>query len=146
MNKSVNSFFLIVAFVMASVSAHAEGARVAVDAMKKSPPAVKRVQQEQAKPLIPRVSFKPVITISSPPADGATISSPNVSFTLTCNKPATICWELDGGAQTCSAPQVTSFRADLVNLSQGNHTLEVTAIDSEVNTAISTRVWRVVFP
>jgi hypothetical protein len=85
----------------------------------------------------------PTITISSPPAEGETIDAGNATFTLGADEPATICWALDGGAETCSVPGVTSFSAVLLNLPDGDHALDVTATDAAGNTASAARHWSV---
>jgi len=174
MNRHLDVFLLILMLVMASASAHADGLgdaqgldkstciafqaptvttdkgmgqgrRVSPTGPGQTGPAANAMQQ------VPRASAKqgaavnPVITISSPPIDGATITTPNLSFTITCSKPATICWRLDNGAATCSIPGATSFNAILMNLAEGNHMLNVTAVDDEGNMVSSSRVWRVDF-
>jgi hypothetical protein len=95
------------------------------------------------RPVATEDTTPPSIAISSPPADGERIRQLNAYFTITTSEPARICWQLDGGAQTCSSPGVTSFYANLQNLTISNHALWVTATDAKANQSTATRAWTV---
>ncbi len=88
-------------------------------------------------------TLPPVITISAPPAQGATINSTTANFAITTNEPATICWKLDGGAETCSAAHAMSINANLALLAAGNHALVVSAVDDVANPSTLTRNWSI---
>lgn len=85
----------------------------------------------------------PEVTISSPPADGTITNEEAASFTITSSEPATVCWTLDGGAPTCSAPGALTFDAVLAVVNPGAHALAVTATDAAGNVASAARHWTV---
>ncbi len=88
-------------------------------------------------------SVAPVITISTPPGEGEMTAVTAASFTITTDEPATICWSLDGGAETCSAPLAVAIDAALMNLPSGPHQLFVRASDPVPNEATAARNWTV---
>lgn len=94
---------------------------------------------------VPKTTIAHAITISTPPAQGARTKDFNANFTITSNRPGTICWRLDNGAGTCSAPQATRMNVDLQNLTVGNHTLNVVCTDSAANEIQTTRYWTIVY-
>ncbi|MHB8108609.1 MAG: hypothetical protein ACYDHW_01090 [Syntrophorhabdaceae bacterium] len=103
--------------------------------------------QQSPQRTIPRTTIvpqAPSITISAPPAEAQRTTAISADLTIVTNKLATICWKLDNGAQTCSAPQVTRFKATLMNLTAGNHKLDVTATDADYRTRTTSRNWTVV--
>ena len=81
------------------------------------------------------------ITISSPPDEGGSTFSMDVSFTLTSSEPATICWSLDAGSLTCSAAGATTFAANLSGLAAGSHQLMAITTDSANNWVSNVRHW-----
>ena len=81
------------------------------------------------------------ITISSPPDEGGSTFSMDVSFTLTSSEPATICWSLDAGSLTCSAAGVKTFAANLSGLAAGSHQLMAITTDSANNWVSNVRHW-----
>jgi hypothetical protein len=85
----------------------------------------------------------PLITISAPPAQAERTNAVNANFTITTDEPATICWKLDGGAESCSAAGAMMFGANLMNLTEGNHALAVWATDVVLNESTLTRNWTV---
>ena len=83
------------------------------------------------------------ITILSP-TQGQQTSEVSPAITITTNEPATICWKLDGvNPATCSAPGAVMIVANLMNLTEGNHALEVTATDQVAHLSSLTRNWTV---
>ncbi|MFY9264095.1 MAG: hypothetical protein WAO61_01515 [Solirubrobacterales bacterium] len=72
----------------------------------------------------------PVVTITSPAANASLNTAPQVAFTVTDASPTTKTCQLDGGtAAACSSPFATS------GLSQGTHSVTVTATDLAGNSA-----------
>jgi hypothetical protein len=139
MTKFVIVFFCFILFVTVSASANA----MQQTAEKKGAPRIETKQQKFETPIKSVVTPAPSITISSPPNQGESTALTSAHFTFTSSKLSTICWRLDGGMRTCSAPQMMSFKAMLDALLLGSHALEVTAADTAGNLATSVRQWTI---
>ena len=88
-------------------------------------------------------SVAPTVTLVNGPAEGASTNAINVTYTINTSEPSVICWRLDGGAQTCSAPNVLTFDAPLINVPVGNRTLTVTATDPATNLRTVVRLFTI---
>ena len=72
---------------------------------------------------------RPTVTIASP-TEGQRINNAAPTITIVASESSTICWRLDGGAQTCSPAPAMMFDAVLAGLAQGDHTLTANASDA----------------
>jgi|WetSurMetagenome_2_1015567.scaffolds.fasta_scaffold90557_2 hypothetical protein len=138
MTKSVQVLFISILLAMISATVYSG------EANNLAPTVTGTKNRAIQNPVIINGTAIPAITISSPPNQGASTTQPSANFTITTSRPATICWKLNNGMSTCSAPGAKSFNATLFNLPSRNHTLEVTAADATGNITTSVRNWSVI--